>query len=81
MRKTGAGVTALVVLGGGSASFLLLALLSLAGPFIVPATVVVYAVVYGLILPFVLFVLAVGMPSWRGIKTRWRNMHRWSYRW
>jgi len=81
LRKTGVGVTALVVIGGLASSFALLGLLSLAGPFIVPATIVVYGLVYGLILPIVLFVLAVGMPSWSGMKTRWRNMHRWQYRW
>lgn len=81
MRKTGVGITALVLVGGAFAAFALLSLLSLAGAYIVPATVVVYGVVYGLIMPFVLFVVAVGMPSWRGIKTRWRNMHRWQYRW
>lgn len=81
MRNTGAGITALVVIGGLAAAFLLLSLLTLAGPFIVAATLVVYGLVYGLIMPFVLFVVVVGMPSWSGMKRRWRNMHRWSYRW
>lgn len=81
MRKTGVGVTALVLVGGASAAFVLLSLLSAAGPYIVPATLIVYGLVYSLIMPFVLFVVVVGMPSWKGIKTRWRNMHRWQNRW
>ncbi len=81
MTKARAAVAVVLVLGGMALSFLLLALLSFAGPFAGVASLVVYVLDFGLIMPFVLFVAVVGMPSWSGMKRRWRAMHRLSYKW
>ena len=81
MRNAGIGLAVLVVLGGIALSFLLLGLLAFAGPFVGIATLAVYLLDFGFIMPFVLFVAVVGMPSWRGMKRRWRNLHRLSFKW
>lgn len=81
MRNEGFGMAAFVVLGGVALSFVLLGLLSFAGPFAAVASLVVFVLDFGVIMPFVLFVAIVGMPSWSGMKRRWRNMHRLSYKW
>lgn len=81
MRESRFGIAALLVLGGVALSFLLLGLLSLAGPFAAIASLLVFVLDFGVIMPFVMFVALVGMPSWSRMKRRWRNMHRLSFKW